>query len=171
MSRVLEPDELPGAAIGERVLLLPDPPKEETDYKIHIPDIAKVRPNTGRLLAAGLGALDKLYDQGIEIGDDVIWGQFAGVIWEWDHVKDYGAKPCKDEHQWARIPAPRDRVSAAKCEKCGTTRWTECVILANVDDIQASVNLGHRIRSGIVNYKRGQTAEGATQHFIDRKGN
>lgn len=168
-SEVLGPDELPGAPIGERVLLLPDPPKEETDYKIHIPDIAKVRPNTGKLLAAGLQAMDKLHDNGIGIGDDVIWGQFAGVIWEWDHIKDYGDKPCKTEHHWVRDKSPRDRVTAALCERCGTTRWTECVILANVDDIQSSVNLGKRLRSGEVKYTRGKTADGSTCHFIERE--
>lgn len=169
MSDVLDIDELPGAAIGERVLLLPDPPKEETDYKIHIPDIAKVRPNTGKLLAAGLLALDKLHDHGIEIGDQVIWGQFAGVIWEWDHIHEYGKKPCEGGHLWSRAPSPRDRVTAAKCETCSTVRWTECVILANVDDIQASIGLGKRLRDGAVSYKRGKTTEGSTMHYIDRE--
>jgi co-chaperonin GroES (HSP10) len=152
-------------------LLLPDPPKEETEYKIHIPDIAKVRPCTGKVLAAGLTAMDKLYDHGIEISDEVIWGQFAGVVWEWDHIKEYGKIPCvyPVEHSWTRAPSPRDRVTAAVCETCKTTRWTECVILANVDDIQASVDLGERKRNGVVAYRLGKDSEGKTTHFIDRK--
>lgn len=166
MSDVLGPDELPAAPIGDRVLLLPDPPQEETEYKIHIPDIAKHRPCTGTVLSAGLGARDKLHDNGIELGDSVIWGQFAGVIYEWDHIKDKGTGKCAT-HSWSRAPAPRDRVSAAKCE-CGAVRWTECLILANVDDIQASVGLEKRFRSGSVKVTRGRDAEGRTNHIIER---
>jgi len=168
-SKVLEKDELPGAAIGDRVMLLPDPPKEETDYKIHIPDIAQHRPSTGVLLDAGLSARDKLHDHGIEIGDHVMWGKFAGVIYEWDHIHKHGKKPC-DEHQWARIPSPRDRVQAGQCEKCEAVRWTECIILANVDDIQVSVELMQRRCSGQVKYVKGATADGATCHTIEREG-
>lgn len=166
-ARLCAKDEMPGAPIGDRVLLLPDPPLEETEYRIHFPDSAKVRPNTGTLLAAGLTALDKLHDHGIAIGDAVIWGQFAGVIWEWDHLQEAGKKPCA-EHQWERGPVPRDRVSASICELCKAVRWTECVILANVDDIQASVGLGDRLRAGEVKYKRAATEAGATQHIIER---
>jgi len=169
MSRVLEPDELPGAPIGDRVLLLPDPPLEESERGIIIPGVAQHRPNTGKLIGAGLSALDRLHDQGIEMGDAVIWGQFAGVIWEWDHVKEYSKKPCAGDHRWERAPSPRDRVSAKVCDNCGTTRWIEFVLLANVDDIQSSVDLEQRRRNGVVGYKRGKTAEGQTMHFIERK--
>jgi len=166
MSEVLGIDELPAAPIGDRILLLPDPPKEETEYRIHIPDIAKHRPNTGTVLTAGLAARDKMHDNGIEIGDSVVWGQFAGVIYEWDHIKSPGTKKCA-EHNWERSPSPRDRVTAAKCE-CGAVRWTECLILANVDDIQASVGLEKRIRAGAVKVTRGKNTEGQTNHFIER---
>lgn len=166
MSDVLGPDELPAAPIGDRVLLLPDPPKEETEYRIHIPDIAKHRPNTGIVLTAGLAARDKMHDNGIEIGDSVVWGQFAGVIYEWDHIKTPGTKKCA-EHHWERMASPRDRVTAAKCE-CGAVRWTECLILANVDDIQASVDLEKRKRAGSVKVTLGKDSEGKTTHFIER---
>lgn len=167
MSDVLGPNELPAAPIGDRVLLLPDPPKEETDYKIRLPESARFRPNTGLLLAAGLSAKDKLHDNGIETGDSVVWGQFAGVIYEWDHIKTPGKKECA-EHQWERVPSPRDRVTAGQCEKCGAVRWTECLILANVDDIQASVGLEKRFRSGSTKVARGKDSEGRTNHFIER---
>lgn len=167
-SKVHEKDELPGSPVGDRVLLLPDAPQEESEFKIHIPDIAKVRPCTGTLLAAGLSAMDKLHDQGVKIGDSVIWGQYAGVIWEWTHIQKEG-RACLG-HQWMRIPSPKDRASAAKCELCGAEQWTECVILANVDDIQASVELGDRIRAGAMSVVRGQTADLRTQHFIKRDG-
>jgi len=166
---VLAKDELPGAAIGERVLLLPDPPLAESDYGLIIPEIAQFRPSTGILLAAGLKALDRLHDNGIQIGDAVIWGRFAGVIWEWDHLHEDGVAPCP-EHSWSRMPSPRDRVAAHKCELCGAVRWVECVILANVDDIQASVGLGQRLRSGVMRVTKAQTAEGITQHIIEREG-
>lgn len=166
--KVLEKDELPGAPIGERVLLLPDPPQDETEYGIQIPGIAQFRPSTGKVLAAGLQALDKMHDHGINIGDDVIWGKFAGVIWEWDHIHEEGKRPCAD-HSWSRIASPRDRASAHRCELCQAVRWVECVILANVDDIQASVGLGQRYRDGKFRMMRGKTSEGATQHFIERE--
>lgn len=172
MNRICEPGELPGEAIGERVLLLPEPPKAEAERGIFIPELAQKRNSEGKLLAAGLKALDRLYDHGVQIGDHCIWGQFAGVLWEWDHIKEYSAKPCAiDEHDWERRASPQDRTSAWECGKCKTTRWCEVVLLCNVDDIQASVDLGIRKRAGLVEYKRGQTADGQTQHFIDRKGN
>lgn len=167
--RVLEKDELPGSAIGDRVLLLPDPPMEESEYGLIIPDIAQHRPCTGVLLDAGLSALDKLYDQGVAIGDSVIWGKFAGVIWEWDHIHEDG-RHVRCEHQWARVASPRDRVAAHRCERCAAIRWVECVILANVDDIQASVGLGERRRTGTMRVTRAQTPDGVTQHIIEREG-
>jgi co-chaperonin GroES (HSP10) len=169
MSRVCEPDELPGEPMGDRVLLLPDPPLTEAERGICIPELAQKRNSSGKLLAAGLRAMDKLYDHGVNIGDDVIWGQFAGILWEWNHIKEYSAKPCKDEHDWERRAQPRDRVSAWECGKCKTTRWCEVVLLANVDDIQSSVDLGQRKRNGVVAVRRGKTAEGQTMHFIERK--
>lgn len=167
--KVLAKDELPGAPIGDRVLLLPDPPKEESEYGLIIPDLAKVRPNTGILLAAGLQAADKLHDHGLKIGDPVIWGQFAGVVWEWDHIHADGNRDCA-QHRWCRMASPRDRVAAHRCELCEAVRWIECVLVANVDDIQASVGLGERLRDGSMRQVRGVTSDGRTQHVIERNG-
>ena len=171
MSRVLGRNELPGAPAGERVLLLQDPPKSASEYGIHIPDVAQRRPSTGVLLDAGLQALDKLHDAGIEIGDHVIWGQFAGVIYEWDHIHSNGSQPCEHEGSWTRLPSPRDRASAFKCEKCEAVRWVEALIIANVDDIQVSEDLAARRRAGKMRYKRGTSGEDKrTTFYIEREG-
>jgi len=167
---ILGKNELPGAVIGERVFLLPDPPKEETEYGLHIPEVAQLRPFTGVLIDAGLKALDQLYDQGIEIGDHVWWGKFAGVIQEWDHIIEDGNKPCS-EHRWARVPTTRDRTSNYTCDTCGAKRTIESLIVANVEDIQVSVELGQRRRDGRTKYRRGVTKDTeATQHVIEREG-
>jgi co-chaperonin GroES (HSP10) len=165
---ILKNGELPSAAIGDRVMMLPEPPKQESEYGIVIPGVAQHRPSTGILLDAGLAALDKLYDNGIEIGDKCWWGQFAGVIYEWDHITEYG-KFC-DEHSWERRPSPRDRTSAHECSRCGCKRLIEPIILVNVDDIQTSEELAERRRAGKVRYKRGVGPEKQTVHYLEREG-
>lgn len=167
--RIEKKGHLPAAPVGDRVLLLQDPPMDKTEYGIIIPDEGKLRPSTGVLLSAGLAALDKLYDNGIEMGDHVMWGKFAGVIYEWDHLLNEPKNPC-EEHNWTRGKNPRDRTAAHTCDVCGADRLVECVILANVDDIQCSVGLEERKRAGAVRYKRAQREDnGATQHIIIRE--
>jgi len=167
---ICERDVFPVAPVGERVLLLPDPPAEETEGGLHIPDVAKHKPYAGTLVDAGLQAMDKLYDNGIELGDHVWWGKFAGVIEEWDHIVEDGDVACSG-HSWDRKAAPRILTSAFECSTCHATRLIEPLIVANVDDLLGSVELAQRRRRGRVKYERGACEDGATQHYIERTAN
>jgi chaperonin GroES len=165
--RVLNKNELPVAPLGERILLLPDPPDELTDGGLHIPEIAQSRPFAGRVVAAGLKALDKLYDNETRIGDRCWWGKFAGVIEEWDHIVEDGKEAC-DAHSWERAPSPGDRIAAYSCRACSAVRWAEPLIVANVDDLLCNIDLADRLRSGAVDYVRAKLGDGFTQHVVDR---
>lgn len=166
---ILEKDQLPAAPSGHRMLVKPFPPDEKAG-DLHIPDIAKMRPNMGLILSAGLNARDTLYDHGHELGDEVWWGKFAGVIEEWDHIltEGPGHRKCK-EHDWARLANPGDRMSEWRCVGCSSVRRAEPVIVLNVDDILCNVSLQRRMESGAISITRGKTATGATQHVLDRK--
>ena len=166
---ILEKDQLPAAPSGHRMLVKPFPP-DEKEGELHIPDIAKVRPNMGIILGAGLTARDQLYDSGHEIGDEVWWGKYAGVIEQWDHIIEEGArhKSCK-EHDWSRRPETRDRMHRWQGEICGSHRLAEPVLVMNVDDILCNVSLQRRIESGVISIIRGKLADGKTQHVLNRK--
>lgn len=157
--------QLPAAPSGHRLLVRPNPPDEKAG-ELHIPDIAKERPHTGAILAAGLSAHDLMHDHGHQVGDMIWWGKYSGVIEEWDHIVEEG-KPCK-EHDWSRLPSPADRVSEWQC-RCGTMRRAEPVVVINADDILCNVSLQARIESGEVYIERAKTPSGVTQHRIDRK--
>lgn len=158
--------ELPVAPSGERVLLLPNPATDVSDGGIILPETAKMRGYSGRVVAAGLDALDKLYDHGIEIGDEVWWGKYAGVIEEWDHLVQPGTGPCA-EHSWSRAAAPPDG-AAFKCSLCEAVRWVEPLIVANCDDLLGSVQLAERLRTGAVYLLRGKAEDGRTVHAYVR---
>ena len=166
--RVLEGDELPISVVGERVLIKPNPPDDETEGGIYKPEVAKMKPFSGRLYDAGLGALDKLHDNGILIGDEVWWGKFAGVIEEWDHVVTPGKTAGCPHTSWRRTATPSHGVDAYSCVECEAVRWIEPMIVANVDDLIGSVELTERRRAGEVAYDLAKTASGNTQHVITR---
>lgn len=157
--------QLPAAPSGHRILVRPNPPDDKSG-DIHIPDIAKERPHTGVIIAAGLNARDLMHDHGHQIGDVIWWGKFAGVLEEWDHIIEDG-KPCKG-HDWNRLPSFVDRVSEWKCA-CGSLRRAEPVAVVNADDILCNVSLQGRIEAGEVSITRGKTSTGTTQHYLDRK--
>lgn len=165
----LEKDQLPAAPSGPRILTRPTPPKEE-ENGIAIPEIAQQRAHFGTIVHAGLTARDTLYDQGHQIGDDIWWGKFAGVVEEWDHIIIEGPtyKKCK-AHDWARAKSPGDRMHEWKCSHCESVRRAEPVIVMNVDDILCNVSLQRRMESGEVGIVRGKTVDGRTHHILDRK--
>lgn len=159
--------ELPSAPLGDRVLVIRDQPQLESEGGIKIPENAGSKPNTGRLVHAGLQARDKMWDHGLEIGDSVVWGQFAGVYYQWDHLVKNGDPKCSHP-EWSRMARPYEDASAFRCDTCSAERWVEPASLMNVDDIQTSVELEEKLRTGKFTIKRGKNADGATCHFIER---
>jgi co-chaperonin GroES (HSP10) len=166
---VLSKGQLPASPRGHRILCEPSPVKTETESGLVIPGIAQARPNTGRIIAAGLNALDAMYDHGDQIGDEVWWGKFAGVIEEWDRIVEEGEGHATCEHDWARRPSTGLNHGAWECEKCKSKRLASPLCVLNHDDILCNVSLRRRLESGNIAQARGKTSSGSTQHFMDRK--
>ncbi len=166
---ILNKGQLPAAPRGHRVLAKPNPPATETDSGLHIPEIALHRPNIGTIIHAGLNARDAFYDHGDQVGDEIWWGKFAGVIEEWDRIVENGKGWANCDHKWDRQASPGDRMSAWACAHCHSKRLAEPLIVLNHDDILCNVTLQRRIEAGEVAQTRGKTPGGTTQHFIDRK--
>ncbi len=60
--------------IGERVVIKPSESETKTASGIYIPDSAKEKQNTGEVVAVG-----KLENEEIKVGDNVLYGKFAGT--------------------------------------------------------------------------------------------
>ena len=165
---MLGPNDLPFSVSGNRTLILEKPAKEKTTGGLHIPDSCKERYFSGRLLDAGLQARDTLYDHGYEIGDEVEFGKYAGLKEAWDRVVEGPCDLPDDSYNWKFERADGDINRVYKCANTGATREIGTIIILNVDDLVASVELAARIRTGIVSIKRGVTPDGKTQHYFER---
>lgn len=161
------PKDAPAAMLGERILLRQQPPETETIGGLKIPNTSKVRPYRGQLIGAGAAACDKLYDACVELGDEVWWGKFTGVVEEWYHEIVEGDKGCK--HDWAFIGGIEVEDSEARyCAVCGAVMVREPMVVANVNDIVANVDLQLRIEAGLVRRYLAKTPEGKTR-FVDER--
>lgn len=69
---------IPGQPIGDICLVYRIPSVEKTAGGLYIPETTQDVEERGVLLAAGLTALDKLVDHGVEIGDIVEFARYAG---------------------------------------------------------------------------------------------
>ena len=63
--------------LADRVLINPVPAEEVTMAGIIIPDSAKEKPLKGTVLAVGNGTKDE--DMILKVGDQVLYGKFAGT--------------------------------------------------------------------------------------------
>ncbi len=161
--------QLPASPRGHRVLCEPMPPKTETEGGLEIPSIAQQRPHMGRIIAAGLNALDAMYDHGDQLGDVIWWGKFAGVIEEWDRITEEGKGWRDCTHRWDRQPSQGREHNVWKCGNCHSTRIASPLCVLNHDDILCNETLQTRIEAGEIRQARGKTAGNATQHYMDRK--
>jgi len=167
---LLGPKDLPFAVSGERCLIAEKPPKERTVGGLYLPEKAKERYYSGRLLDAGLQALDKLYDNGFELGDEVEYGRYAGLREAWDHVIEGDHTLPEDAYDWRRdTEHSSDVCERYVCAKTKAVRVMESVIVINVDDIIASRELAARRRAGTVKRRRATTEDGRTQHVFERE--
>lgn len=71
--------------LADRVLVKPMPAEQKTISGIIIPDSAKEKPLQGTVLAVGGGTKDE--DIIVAVGDNVLYGKFAGTELDWEGEK------------------------------------------------------------------------------------
>lgn len=71
--------------LADRVLIEPTAAEEVTMGGIIIPDSAKEKPLKGKVLAVGNGTKDE--EMILKVGDEVLYGKYAGTEIEYDGVK------------------------------------------------------------------------------------
>ena len=71
--------------LADRVVILPAPAEEKTIGGIIIPDTAKEKPLKGEVKAVGNGTKDE--ERILKVGDQVLYGKYAGTEIELDGTK------------------------------------------------------------------------------------
>lgn len=66
--------------IGDRVVVKPEAAEEKTSSGLYIPDTAKEKPQRGKVLFVGPGAVQdgKKVDMTVKAGDSVLYGKYSG---------------------------------------------------------------------------------------------
>ncbi len=72
--------------LGTRVLIEPLKAEERTQGGIIIPDSAKEKPQSGKVIAVGPGSKDEPME--VKVGDVVLYGKYAGTEISYES-KDY----------------------------------------------------------------------------------
>lgn len=172
---MLKFDELPALPEGDRIMVRPNPPVTKTIVGLEIPEVAQNQAHEGKILAAGLKALDIMFDNGQEVGDMVVYGQFAGAWEEWDHIMKLGKDADCEHAEWSRHHPSTIRDDKSKyrcsgyiCDACGALRLQEPILIMNVGDVLANITKAERVREGKMAIVIGETAEGKTQHYVPR---
>lgn len=63
--------------LADRVLVEPKEAETKTASGLFIPDTAKEKPQEGKVIAAGPGKKDEPME--VKVGDEVIYGKYAGT--------------------------------------------------------------------------------------------
>lgn len=71
--------------LADRVLILPMAAEEKTIGGIIIPDTAKEKPLQGKVVAVGNGTKEE--EMVIAVGDQVLYGKYAGTELEYEGEK------------------------------------------------------------------------------------
>ena len=71
--------------LEDRVMIKPAPAEEKTVGGIIIPDTAKEKPLKGEVVACGKGTKDE--EMVVKVGDQVLYGKYAGQELEFEGVK------------------------------------------------------------------------------------
>ena len=71
--------------LADRVLIEPAPAETKTVGGIIIPDTAKEKPLRGKVVAVGHGTKDE--EMVLKMGDQVLYGKYAGTELEFDGQK------------------------------------------------------------------------------------
>lgn len=68
--------------LGDRLLIEPNPSEEKTKSGIVLPDSAKEKPQEGKVVAVGDGAIDengKKIPMEVKVGDVVLYSKYSGT--------------------------------------------------------------------------------------------
>jgi len=164
-----KPTQAPCAPLGPRVMLRDRPLPDATETgMLFIPDDAKQRSFEGMIIAAGDQASDVLFSKCVEPGDRVLRGANTGLYETWDHFIgkepdcDHadGDRPC-----WWWLDDGVDGRKSMICEKCKVIRVIEPLIICNVSDLLADIDLQVRIESGEV-IRRMDTDQDGRPYFL-----
>lgn len=172
----------PAQPLGERVLVREFPIESMSEGGLEMPETARQRYFAGTLIAVGDQAADKLWDLGVEIGDEIWYGKYAGLIEEWHHIVGKDKHRCPHDGAWELVPkddprwqeigaAPNDNMKLRACRACETLRVTERIVVLSVDDLVVDVDLQLRLEQGDMKRVRNEDAEGRTRYQIERLGN
>lgn len=63
--------------LADRVLVEPKEAETKTASGLYIPDTAKEKPQEGKVIAVGPGKKDEPME--VKVGDEVIYGKYAGT--------------------------------------------------------------------------------------------
>lgn len=171
----------PAHPMGARVLVREFPVGSKTEGGIDVADTAKKRYMAGELIAVGDQAADKLYDLGCEIGDEVWYAQYAGLVEEWQHIVAEGSDTkCVHDTTWEFVPKTdkawtelvgeaNDNMQMRSCRGCGAIKLAERVLVLTVDDLILNVDVQARLERGDLRRERGEDADGRTRYFLSRK--
>lgn len=127
----------PFQPLFDKVALIEDKPEEKTVGGLYIPDTAQENYYRGKIVAAGLDALDLMRNHGIKLGDRVMWAKFAGVIEEGD------------------------------TERAEVTKDVGKVVLVGVKDLLGDFDLLARIDNGNAVAVTKENTLGQTQYYIE----
>lgn len=170
----------PAHPFGDRVLVREFPVESKTEGGIEIADVAKEHLFAGTLIAVGDQAADRLYDLGCELGDEVWYAKYAGVIQKWQHIVQAGSDPscvhagawefvAKDNPAWGVVGGdPNENTELRSCRSCRAVKISERVIIMSVDDIHLNVDVLCRFERGELVRRRGVTADDKTRYYLER---
>ena len=68
--------------LGDRLLVKPNPSEEKTKSGIVLPDSAKEKPQEGKVIAAGKGAIDEKGNKipmEVKVGNVVLYSKYSGT--------------------------------------------------------------------------------------------
>lgn len=170
----------PAHPLGNRVLVREFPVESRSEAGLFKPDEAKEHYYAGTVIGAGDQAADKLYDLGVELGDEVWYAKYAGLLQEWSHIVGRDNRECPHDGAWEFVPntetkkwgalgEPNENTKLRECRACGTLRLTERVIVMSVEDLCLDVDLLVRLETGEMVRKRGADDRGRTRYFIERQ--
>lgn len=172
----------PAHPIGNRVLVREFPVESEMESGLIKPEVAQTHYFAGTLIAAGDQAADRLYDAGVEIGDEIWYAKYAGLVEDWQHLVAPGNDPtcehdatwdfaAKDDSAWAEIGEKNENMTLRTCRGCGAKKLSERVIIMTGDDLVLDVDLQVRLERGEVTRKRETDTEGRTRYVLVRPEN
>ena len=78
-------EKIKGKILAGKVLVKPNEAEEKTASGIIIPDSAKEKPLKGKVVAIGNGTKDE--EMIVKVGDNVLYGKYAGTEIELDSEK------------------------------------------------------------------------------------